>query len=88
MAGGYSEDTQAAIVYKATWPEQLCLKCTVSTLDEKAEKYGIKKTAVVLVGDAISPSDYALSCLYAPDFETEYRKKKTEEALALDGRGK
>ena len=88
MAGGYSEDTPAAIVYKATWPEQLCLKCTVSTLDEKAEKYGIKKTAVVLVGDAISPSDYALSCLYAPDFETEYRKKKTEEALALDGRDK
>ena len=88
MAGGYSEDTPAAIVYKATWPEQLCLKCTVSTLDEEAEKYGIKKTAVVLVGDAISPSDYALSCLYAPDFETEYRKKKTEEALALDGRGK
>ena len=87
-AGGYSEDTPAAIVYKATWPEQLCLKCTVSTLDEEAEKYGIKKTAVVLVGDAISPSDYALSCLYAPDFETEYRKKKTEEALALDGRGK
>ena len=88
MAGGYSEDTPAAIVYKATWPEQLCLKCTVSTLDEEAEKYGIKKTAVVLVGDAISPSDYALSCLYAPDFETEYRKKKTEEALALDGRDK
>ena len=88
IAGGYSEDTPAAIVYKATWPEQLCLKCTVSTLDEKAEKYGIKKTAVVLVGDAISPSDYALSCLYAPDFETEYRKKKTEEALALDGRDK
>ena len=88
IAGGYSEDTPAAIVYKATWPEQLCLKCTVSTLDEEAEKYGIKKTAVVLVGDAISPSDYALSCLYAPDFETEYRKKKTEEALALDGRGK
>ena len=81
MAGGYSKDTPAAIVYKATWPEQLCLKCTVSTLDEKAEKHGIKKTAVVLVGDAISPSDYALSCLYAPDFETEYRKKKTEEGI-------
>ena len=88
MAGGYSEDTPAAIVYKATWPEQLCLKCTVSTLDEEAKKHGIKKTAVVLVGDAISPSEYALSCLYAPDFETEYRKKKTEEALALDGRDK
>ena len=88
MAGGYRKDTPAAIVYKATWPEQLCLKCTVSTLDEEAKKHGIKKTAVVLVGDAISPSDYALSCLYAPDFETEYRKKKTEEALASDGRDK
>ena len=80
MAGGYSADTPAAIVYKATWPEQLCLKCTVSTLDEAAAQYGIKKTAVVLVGDAISPSDYALSRLYAPDFETEYRKKKTDQS--------
>ncbi len=79
MAGGYSAETPSAIVYKATWPEQLCLKCTVSTLDEAASQYGIKKTAVVLVGDAVSPSDYALSCLYAPDFETEYRKKKTDQ---------
>ena len=86
IAGGYSADTPAAIVYKATWPEQLCLKCTVSTLDEVAAQYGIKKTAVVLVGDAVSPSDYALSRLYAPDFETEYRKKKTGEAS--DGRNK
>ncbi len=78
ILGGYSADTPAAIVYKATWPEQLCLKCTVSTLEETAAQHGIKKTAVVLVGDAISPSDYALSRLYAPDFETEYRKKKTD----------
>ncbi len=78
ILGGYSADTPAAIVYKATWPKQLCLKCTVSTLEETAAQHGIKKTAVVLVGDAISPSDYALSRLYAPDFETEYRKKKTD----------
>lgn len=80
MAGGYSAETPAAIVYKATWPEQLCLKCTVSTIEEAASQYGIKKTAVVLVGDAVSPSDYALSRLYAPDFETEYRKKKTDQS--------
>ena len=79
IAGGYSKDTPAAIVYKATWPEQLCRKCTVSTLDETAMQYGIKKTAVVLVGDAIAPSDYALSRLYAPDFETEYRKKRADK---------
>lgn len=84
MAGGYKEDTPAAIVYKATWPEQLCVKCTVKTLAEAAEAYGIKKTAVVLVGDAISPSAYALSRLYAPDFETEYRKKKTTQNIETE----
>lgn len=78
MDGGYELDTPVAIVYKVTWPNQLCLKCTVCTLAQTAAAHGIKKTAVVLVGDAIAPSDYALSRLYAPDFETEYRKKKTE----------
>lgn len=76
IAGGYEPDTPAAIVYKATWPEELCCQCTAATLGETGKKYGIRKTAVVLVGDAISPSAYALSRLYAPDFETEYRKKK------------
>ena len=79
MAGGYAADTPAALVYKATWPEEERYLCTVESLPRVARAHGITKTAVVLVGDAISQSGYAKSRLYAPDFETEFRKKKQSQ---------
>lgn len=76
IAGGYSEDTPAAIVYKATWPEEEAYVCTVKTLNETAAKYGIIKTALVLVGEVITHQNYKKSRLYAPDFTTEFRQAK------------
>ena len=55
---------------------------------ERISVQGTNFLVTLLLARLLTPSDYALSCLYAPDFETEYRKKKTEEALALDGRDK
>lgn len=75
MAGGYPSDTPAAIVYKATWPEEEAYVCTVAALAQTAAEHGISKTALVLVGEAIAHRHYERSRLYAPDFETEYRKK-------------
>jgi len=72
--GGYPADTPAAIVYKATWPDEKKYLCTVATLKETALENGIRKTALVIVGDVLSPRHYRESRLYAPDFETEYRK--------------
>ena len=74
--GGYSSDTPAAIVYKASWPDEEKYICTVGTLAQTAEAHGIKNLAVVLVGDVISKSGYALSKLYDPDFETAYRSRR------------
>jgi len=76
IEGGYSEDTPAAIVYKATWPEEKAYLCTIRTLEETAKAHGITKTALILVGDAIAHQNYKLSRLYAPDFETEFREKR------------
>ena len=72
MAGGYRPDTPAAIVYKATWPEEEAYVCTVATLPEAAK--GITKTALILVGDAVTHSCYARSKLYHPAFTTEFRE--------------
>lgn len=78
IKGGYKNTTPAAIVYKATWPEEESYICTVGTLKEIADARGIKKTALVLVGDFISHGSYDKSRLYAPDFSTEYRKAKEQ----------
>ena len=73
LRGGYPENTPAAIVYKASWPEEKTLRCTLATLAETAQAEGITKTALVLVGDFLA-ADFARSRLYAPDFTTGYRK--------------
>lgn len=73
ITGGYSPDTPAAIVYKATWKDEKVCRCKVSELAETAEKNGIKKTALIAVGGFLG-DDYSLSKLYDPTFETEFRK--------------
>lgn len=78
IAGGYEADTPAALVYKATWPEEEAYICTVQTLAQTAKEHIITKTALVLVGDVISNQHYTRSRLYAPDFETGFRKPKPD----------
>lgn len=78
MEGGYPPETPAAIVYKATWPEERSFLCTVGTLYETGRKNGITRTAVVLVGEAVRPFSYARSRLYDPEFETGFRRRTVE----------
>ena len=73
LAGGYAAETPAAIVYKATWPEEKIFRCTVGTLHETAEENRLRKTALIVVGGCLG-EEYLRSMLYPPDFTTEYRK--------------
>lgn len=76
VRGGYLPDTPAAIVYKATWPEEEAYICTIETMEETARSHNITKTALILVGDVLAHCEYQRSRLYAPDFETGFRGKR------------
>ena len=76
LRGAYTQDTPAALVYRATWPEERVARCTVGTLAETGRKYDIHRTALVLVGDVLG-SDYRRSRLYDPAFTTGYREGRT-----------
>ena len=78
LAGGYGPDTPAAIVYRATWPDEKKLFCTVSTLAETAERERVRKTALIIVGQAVAQNRYERSKLYDPSFTTEYRKGEND----------
>lgn len=73
LSGAYSTDSPAAIVYKATWPEEKIVRCTVGTLAHSGGLAGIRKTAIILVGGFLS-GGYDRSKLYDPAFTTEFRK--------------
>lgn len=73
LQGAYTDQTPAALVYKATWPEEKVVHCTLGQLAQTGRDHGISQTALVLVGDFLNGS-YDRSRLYAPDFSTGYRR--------------
>lgn len=77
IEGGYSPSTPAAIVYKATWPEEKVVRTTVGRLPAAAEKNGINKTALILVGDFLG-GEYERSKLYDPAFTHGFREGNAE----------
>lgn len=74
LQGAYTEATPAALVYKATWPEEKVVRCTLGTLAKAGSDHQITKTALILVGDFLAPTGYDRSKLYDPGFTTEFRK--------------
>lgn len=73
IEGGYAPETPAAIVYKATWPDQRIFRCTVGTLGDTVKNNGLTKTSLIVVGDFLG-HDYERSKLYDPGFTTEFRE--------------
>lgn len=73
LAGGYAPDTPAAIVYKATWPDEKVVRTTVADLAEAGAQEGITKTALITVGGFLG-TEYERSKLYDPTFTTEFRE--------------
>ncbi|MBR3504301.1 MAG: precorrin-4 C(11)-methyltransferase [Clostridia bacterium] len=75
LAGGYPPDTPAAIVYKATWPDEKTLRCRLDQLAETAKANGVSKTALILVGEFLGEHG-GRSRLYDPAFSTGFREAK------------
>ena len=92
IAGGYDPDTPARIVYRASWPDQKVIECTVGTLHQAAEESGIFRTALLIVGDFLRGSTQR-SRLYDSSFTTGYRTGKEDAesgpgAFAADSPGR
>ena len=73
LRGAYAEETPAALVYKATWPEERLLRCRLGDLAAVGREAGVRRTALVLVGDFLRQAGER-SRLYDPAFSTGYRE--------------
>ena len=70
--GGYEPDSPAAIVYRATWPDQKVIRTRVGNIAEAARENGINKMALVLVGGFLGQR-YDRSELYNSSFTHLFR---------------
>jgi len=74
--GGYDKSTPAAVVYRASWPDQKVIVGTLEDITKKVRTEKITRTAIVIIGDVIQPSTYEYSRLYDKTFTHSFRKAK------------
>lgn len=72
LMSSYPPDTPAAVVYKASWADEMIVSGTLADLAGKTRAAGIRKTALVVVGRFLG-SQFELSRLYDEAFHHEYR---------------
>ena len=70
---GYTPETPAAIVYKASWPDEKIIRGTLATLPELAKASGINKTALILAGEFLNENINTKSKLYDKNFSHGFR---------------
>ena len=68
----YGADCPAAVVWRASWPDQRILQATLGTLDVSIGAE-LERTAIILVGRTLDARDFDESRLYAGDYDRRYR---------------
>jgi precorrin-4/cobalt-precorrin-4 C11-methyltransferase len=78
LAAGRAPETPAAIVCRATWPDEKIIRGTLDALPEMAEKNGVTKTALILIGDFLTAPGER-SRLYDGEFSHAFREASGAE---------
>jgi precorrin-4/cobalt-precorrin-4 C11-methyltransferase len=60
----YPRDTPAAVVYHASWEDELIIRGTVEDIAEKVEVLGIDRSAMIIIGNVLLPENFKRSHLY------------------------
>ena len=69
----YGADGAVAVVVRASWPEQVIIRGKLSTIAAQVKEAAIERTALILVGPALSAQDFADSALYSADYDRRFR---------------
>jgi precorrin-4/cobalt-precorrin-4 C11-methyltransferase len=69
----YGADCPAAVVVRASWPQELILRGTLADIAGKVAASPIERTALVLVGRALAAEGFRDSALYDPDYRRRFR---------------
>ncbi|TML60192.1 MAG: precorrin-4 C(11)-methyltransferase [Actinobacteria bacterium] len=87
LDGGYAEDTPCAVVYRASWPDEVVIRCPLSELGQSIRDAKLTTHSLILVGPALAADTMpgARSSTYDPCFAHRFRKRRPEQKRALDG---
>ncbi|TXM81970.1 precorrin-4 C(11)-methyltransferase, partial [Methylobacterium sp. WL122] len=69
----YGAPCPAAVVFRASWPDERVITGTLATIADLVAGSGIERTALILVGPALGAEDFRESALYAADYDRRFR---------------
>jgi len=69
----YGADCPAAVVYRATWPDEQVVRGTLATIIAQATEMSVERTALILIGEALGREDFRESALYSVDYRRRFR---------------
>ncbi|HUZ22963.1 MAG TPA: precorrin-4 C(11)-methyltransferase [Streptosporangiaceae bacterium] len=78
----YGADCPAAVVARASWPDEVVLRCTLGDLAGQVRAHGIRRTAIIVIGRVLAAGSFADSHLYSAD------RDRVKGAPGRDGRAR
>jgi len=80
----YGADCPVVVVFRASWPDQMILRGTLSTIQKIVAKSGVDKNALILLGRSLSRSDFGESYLYSVSRERESEIQDSVRPVSAD----
>ncbi len=72
----YGADCPAAVVYRASWPDEAVLRGTLATIRDQVKQAGFTRTALIIVGRVLAATQFPESRLYAADHHHVLRPRR------------
>ncbi len=69
----YGAGCPVAVVYRASWPDEIVIKATLGSIVEAAADAKLERSALILVGEVLGRDDFRESALYDPTYQRRYR---------------
>ncbi len=73
LEGGYPPETPCAVIYKASWPDEQVIECSLDELADRIREAGFTRQALVFVGPGLRAGG-TRSHLYSPGFSHSFRR--------------
>jgi len=61
----YGKDCPVVVVFRASWPDEMIVRGTLSTIQDAVVKAGIDRNALILIGRSLADSNFGESYLYS-----------------------
>ncbi len=75
LEGGYAPESPCAVVYRASWPDEIVIRCPLQELAIEIREAKINTQAIVVVGPALGEQASGLrSHVYFPGYGHRYRR--------------